>query len=91
MLAERHVQFQVTNVPRSQISERAPFGIYEHAQCRVFEHTSLQRACVIPCCNWGRPLCYGHVTAHWWLQRARGACGRRILLLLLVMKVRATL
>jgi len=25
----------------------------------------------------GRSLCYGHAAVHWWLQRARGACGRR--------------
>jgi len=49
MPAERRAQFRVPNVPRSQISERAPFRIYEHAQCRVFERTCLQRAYVIPC------------------------------------------
>jgi len=49
MLAERRAQFRVPNVPRSRISERAPFRIYEHAQCRVFERTSLQRVYVIPC------------------------------------------
>jgi len=49
MPAERRALFQVPNVPRSRISERAPFWIYEHAQCRVFERTSLQRAYVIPC------------------------------------------
>jgi len=36
-------------MPRSRISERAAFRIYEHAQCRVFERTSLQRVYVIPC------------------------------------------
>jgi len=30
-----------------RISERAPFRIYEHAQCRVFERTCLQRPYVI--------------------------------------------
>jgi len=49
MPAERRAQFRVVNVPRSRISERAPFWIYEHDQCRLFEHTSLQRAYVIPC------------------------------------------
>ena len=49
MPAERRAQFRVPNVPRSLISERAPFRIYEHAQCRDFERTSLQRAYVIPC------------------------------------------
>jgi len=49
MPAERRAQFRVPNVPRSRMSERAPFRIYEHAQCRVFERTSLQRAYVIPC------------------------------------------
>jgi len=44
MPAERRAQLRVSNVPRSRISERAPFRIYEHAQCRVFERTSLQRA-----------------------------------------------
>ena len=44
MAAERRAQLRVPNVPRSRISERAPFRIYEHAQCRVFERTSLQRA-----------------------------------------------
>jgi len=39
-----------TWLPRSRIiSERAPFWIYEHAQCRIFERTSLQRAYVVPC------------------------------------------
>jgi len=47
--AERRAQFRVPDVPRSRMSERAPFRIYERAQCRVFEHTSLQRAYVIPC------------------------------------------
>ena len=49
MPAERRAQFRVSNVHRSRISERTPFRIYEHAQCRVFERTSLQRAYVIPC------------------------------------------
>jgi len=49
MPAERRAQFRVPNVPRSWISERSPFQIYQHAQCRVFERTSLQRAYVIPC------------------------------------------
>jgi len=49
MPAECRAQFRVPNMPRSRISERAPFRIYEHAQCRVFECTSLQRAYVIPC------------------------------------------
>jgi len=30
--------------------------------------------------KWGRPLCYGHATARWCLQRARCACGGRIAL-----------
>jgi len=47
--AERRAQFRVLNVPRSRISERAPFRIYEHAQCQFFERTSLQRTYVIPC------------------------------------------
>jgi len=49
MPAERRAEFRVPNVPRSRINERAPFRIYEHAQCRFFERTSLQRAYVIPC------------------------------------------
>jgi len=49
MPAERRAQFRVPNVPRSRISEEAPFRICEHAQCRVLERTSLQRAYVIPC------------------------------------------
>jgi len=48
MPAERRAQFRVPNVPTSRISERAPFRIYEHAQCRVFERNCLQRAYVIP-------------------------------------------
>ena len=59
MPAERRPQFRVPNVPRSRISERAAFRIYEHTQCRVFESISLQRAYVIPCRKWGRPLCTG--------------------------------
>jgi len=47
--AERRAQFRVPNVPRSRITERAPFRIYEHAKCGVFERTCLQRAYVIPC------------------------------------------
>ena len=49
MPAERRAQFRVPDVPWSRMSERDPFRIYEHAQCRVFERTSLQRAYVIPC------------------------------------------
>ena len=49
MPIECRAQFRVPNVPRSQISECSPFRSYEHAQCRVFECTSLQRAYVIPC------------------------------------------
>jgi len=60
--------------------ECAPFWIYEHAQCRVFERTSLQHAYVIPCRKWGRRLCYGNATARWWLQRARCAGGGHIAL-----------
>jgi len=33
MPAERRAQFRVPNVPRSRISKRAPFRIYEHTQC----------------------------------------------------------
>jgi len=53
MSVERRAQFRVPNVPRSRISERAPLRIYEHAQCRVFQRTCLQRAYVIPCRKWG--------------------------------------
>jgi len=49
MPAKRRAQFRVPNVPRSRISKRAPFQIYEHAQRRVFERTCLQCAYVIPC------------------------------------------
>jgi len=49
MPAERRAQFRGLNVPRSRISKHAPFRIYEHTQCQVFERISLQRACVIPC------------------------------------------
>ena len=49
MPAERRAQFRVPNMPRSRISELAPFRIYEHAKCGVFERTCLQRAYVIPC------------------------------------------
>jgi len=76
MPAERHAQFRVPNLPRSRISERAPLRIYEHAQCRVFECSSLQRAYVIPCQQkMGssavlRP--YGHAAARCCLQRGRG-------------------
>jgi len=45
MPAERHAQFHVANVPRSRISECAPFRIYEHAQCRVM---SCQRRHAVP-------------------------------------------
>ena len=80
MIAKRRAQFRVPNVPRSQISERAEFEIYEHTQCQVFERTSLQHAYVIPCHKWGHLLCYRHAEARWCLQRARGACGWRIAL-----------
>jgi len=30
--------------------------------------------------KWGRPMCYRHAAVHWCLQRAHGACGRRIAL-----------
>jgi len=36
MPVERRAQFRVLNVRRFRISERVPFRIYEHAQCRVF-------------------------------------------------------
>ena len=45
MHAERRAQFRVPNVPRCRISERAPFRIYKHAQCGLFERTCLQCAC----------------------------------------------
>jgi len=45
----RRTSCPIPNVPRSRISERAPFRIYEHGQCQVFERTSLHRAYVIPC------------------------------------------
>ena len=76
MPAERRAQLRVPNVPRSRISERAPFRIYEHAQCRVFERTSLQAPIsYLAGSKWGRPLCYD-----WCLQRARAAYGGRIAL-----------
>jgi len=81
MPAERHPQFRVPNMPRSRISEHAPFRIYEHAHVEFLN---------VPVCSapmsylagskWGRPLCYGHAAACWCLQRARGACGGRIAL-----------
>jgi len=81
MPAERRAQFRVPNVPRSRISKRAPFRIFEHAQCGVFERTCLQRTYVVHCrSKWGRPLCYGHAAARWCLQWARGACGGRVAL-----------
>ena len=49
MPAKCCAEFRVPNVPRSRISERASIRIYEHAQCRFFERTSLQRSYVIPC------------------------------------------
>jgi len=49
MPAERRAQFRVPNAWRSQISKCAPFRIYEHAQCRLFECTFLHCAYVIPC------------------------------------------
>ena len=77
MPAERRAQLRVPNMPRSRISKRSPFRIYEHTQCWVFERTCLQRPYVIPWRKWGRPLCYGHAAPRWWLQWARGACGGR--------------
>jgi len=70
--AERRAQIRVPNVPRSRIAERAPFRIHEHAEYRVFERTSLQRAYVIPCRKWGCSLCYGHIAACWCLQHSIG-------------------
>ena len=71
MPVERCAQFRVPNVPRSRISERAPFRIYEHAQCWVFDRTSLQRAYVIPCaangvvrCATGTPQRIGDCSEH---------------------------
>ena len=49
MPAECPAQFRVLKMAKTRISERTPFSIYENAQCRVFERTSLQRAYVIPC------------------------------------------
>ena len=44
MPAERRAQFRVPNVLRC-----APFRIYKHAQCGLFERTCLQCEYVIPC------------------------------------------
>jgi len=62
MPAERRAQFRVPNVPISQISERALFRIYEHAQCREFSNIPF---CSVPmsylaangvvCCATGTP------------------------------------
>ena len=49
MPAKRRAQFRVPNVSRSRITKRAPFRIYEHAQCGVFERTCLQHAYVVRC------------------------------------------
>jgi len=45
----RRTSCPIPNVPRSRNSERAPLQIYEHAKCRLFERTYLQRAYGIPC------------------------------------------
>ena len=74
--AERRAQLRVPNVPRSRISERDLFRIYEHAQCLDFERTCLQCAhFILAGRKWGRPLCYD-----WCLQQARAACGGLIAL-----------
>jgi len=82
MPAECRAQFRVPNVPKSPISERAPSRIYEHAQCRVFERTSLQRAYVIPRRQQmvSSAVPRAHHSMFWCLQRAHGACGGRIAL-----------
>ena len=53
-------------------------NLWTRPMSRIFEHTFLQRAYVIPCRKWGRLLCYGHAAACWWLQRAGSACGGRV-------------
>jgi len=58
MSAERRAQLRVPNVPRSRISERAPFRIYEHAHVEFLS----VRLCSAPISylagsKWGRPLC----------------------------------
>ena len=78
MPTERRAQLRVPNVPKSRISERAAFQIYEHAQCRVFERTSFAArlyTSYLAGSKWGRPLCYD-----WCLNRARAACSGRIAL-----------
>jgi len=71
MPAERRAQFRVPNVPISRISERAPFWIYEHAQCGVFGRTHFQRVCLchtlpeangVVCCVMGTPQHVGACT-----------------------------
>jgi len=74
MRAKRRAQFRVPNVPRSRISERAPFRIYEHAKCGVFEHTCnlfAERLCyTLPAangvvrCAMGKPQRVGAFSEH---------------------------
>ena len=73
MPVERCAQFRVPNVPRSRISERAPFWIYEHPNVDSLNVP----LCSAPTCmsylassKRGRLLCYRHATAHWCLQQS---------------------
>ena len=58
----RRMSCQIPSSKRAQIPNfrmRCILNLWTH-QCRVFERTSLQRAYVIPCRKWGRPLSYGY-------------------------------
>ena len=72
MPTERHAQFRMCPDPEFP---NALHRIYEHAQCRVFERTSLQRAYVIP--RWQQmgssPVPRARHSTFWCLQRAHGA------------------
>ena len=78
MPTKRRAQFRVPNMPRSRISERVPFRIYEHAQCPVFKRTSLHCAYGIPCRQqmgssallWARHSALVLAASTWCLQRA---------------------
>jgi len=79
MPAERRAQFQTCPDPE-----------FPNALHSEFMNTANVKFLNVPLCTvpmsylagskWGRPLCYGHAAAHSCLQRALGACGRRIAL-----------
>jgi len=73
MPAERRAQFRVPNVLHSEYMNTPNVEILCLPLCTA-------PMSYLAGSKWGRPLCYRQAAARWCLQRARGACGGRIVL-----------